>query len=97
MRVREHLLEQFPVLHGIIRAFRSPVLRLLVKMSVTQCPGLKYSRKVKQGKCITRLVVLLSPLSERGIRNIGERGVRERERITVNHLFMMRAGPISAH
>ena len=36
------------------------------------------------------------PLRKRGIKNIEERGVREREKIEVNLLFMMRAGPISA-
>ena len=39
----------------------------------------------------------LPPLRKRGIENIEERGVREREKIIVSHLFMMRAGPISAH
>ena len=90
-------MEQFPVLHGTIRAFRSPVLLLLVKMSVTQCPGIIYSKKEKQFKLVTRLVALLFPLRKRGIENIEERGVRGREKITVSHLFMMRAGPISAH
>ena len=80
MRMRERLLEQFPVLHGTIRASRSPVLLLLVKMSVNQCPGIIYSEKVKQFKCVTRLVALLSPLRKRGIENIEERGVREREK-----------------
>ena len=51
-----------------------------------------YSKKEKQSKCITRLVALLSPLRKRGIANIEGRGVREREKITVSHLFMMRAG-----
>ena len=37
------------------------------------------------------------PLRKRGIENIEERGVREREKIEVSLLFMMRAGPISAH
>ena len=67
------------MLHGTIRAFRSPVLLLLVKTSVNQCPGIIYSEKVKQFKCVTRLVALLSPLRKRGIENIEERRARERE------------------
>ena len=97
MRVRANLLEQFPVLRSTIQTSRSPVLLLLVRMYVNQCPGIIYSEKMKQFKCVTRLVALLSPLRKRGIGNIEERGVREREKIIVSLLFMMRAGPISAH
>ena len=60
-------------------------------------PRNNVQKKEKQSKCITRLVALLNPPKKRGIENIEERGVREREKITVSHLFMMRAGPISAH
>ena len=41
-------------------------------------------------------LALLSPLREKGIESIEGRGVRERERKEVRHLFMMRAGPVSA-
>ena len=57
-----------------------------------QCPGVIFKRITK-----TRLIILLKPLRERGIEDIEERGVREREKIEMNLLFMMRAGPISAH
>ena len=59
-----------------------------------QCPGIIFKEITK-----TRLIILLKPLRERGIEDIEERGVRERERekIEMNLLFMMRAGPISAH
>ena len=80
MRMRECLLVRFPVLPGIIQASRFPVLLLLVKVSVNQCPGIMYSRKEKQSKCIKRLVVLLSPLRKRGIvKHRRERRARERE------------------
>ena len=36
-------------------------------------------------------------LREKGIVNIEGRGMREREKIILSRLFMMRAGPISAH
>ena len=79
MRVHERLLVRFPVLPGIIPASRFLVLLLLVKVSVTQCPGIIYSKKKEQPKCITRLVALLSPLREKGIVDIEGRGVRERK------------------
>ena len=50
----------------------------------------------KLPKCVTMLIALPHPLRKRGIENIEERGVREREKTEVNLLFMMRAGPISA-
>ena len=79
--MHERLLVRYPVLPGIIPPSRFPVLLLLVKVSVNQCPGIMYSNKEKQFKCIARLVVLLSPLRKRGIVNIEGRGVREREKI----------------
>ena len=80
MHVRVSLLEQFPVLRGTIRTSRSPVLLLLVRMYVNQCPGILYSEKMKQFKCVTRIVALLSPLRKRGIENIRrERRARERK------------------
>ena len=97
MRVRERLLVQYPVLPGVIPASRFQVFLLLIPVSVTQCPGLIYSKKREQPKCIIKLIPLLFPLKEKGIVNIEERGVREREKIRVSHLFIMRAGPISAH
>ena len=79
MRVRASLLKQFPVLRGTTRTSSSPVLLLYVKMYVNQCPGVIYQEMMKLSKCVTRLVALLSPLRKRGIENIEERGVRERE------------------
>ena len=78
--VRERLLVQFPVLPGITPASRFLVLLLLVKVSVTQCPGIIYSKKREPPKCMIKLIALLSPLREKGIVNIEGRGVRERER-----------------
>ena len=41
-------------------------------------------------------LALLSPLREKGIVNTEGRGVRKNEKEGVRHLFMMRAGPVSA-
>ena len=95
--MRERLLVRFPVLPGIIPASRFLVLLLPVNVSVTQCPGIIYSKKREQPKCIIKLIALLSSLREKGIVSIEERGVGEREKIEMNLLFMMYAGSISAH
>ena len=97
MRVRASLLEQFPVLRGTIRTSRSPVLLLLVRIYVNQCTGIIYSEKDETIQVRNEASSSSLPLRKRGIENIEERGVREREKITVSLLFMMRAGPISAH
>ena len=96
MRMREDLLKQFPVLRGITRTSRSQVLLLHAKMCINQYPGVITKKIPKLSKCVTMLIALLNPLRKRGIENIEERGVQEREKTEVNLLFMMRAGPISA-
>ena len=53
-------------------------------------------RTPKLPKCIKMLIALPHPLKKRGIENIEERGVREREKTEVHLLFMMSAGLISA-
>ena len=47
-------------------------------------------------RCLPALRVLLSPLRREGPEKEELKGVRERERIEIVRLFMMRAGPISA-
>ena len=95
-RARERPLIIFPVHHGSTLTSRILVFQILVLVSVTQCPGLIYRVIKKQFKCVNKQLALLSPLREKGIINIEGRGVRERERKEVRHLFMMRAGPVSA-
>ena len=63
---------------------------------LNQCPGLLTMRILKPPKCLTMLSALLRPLRKRGIENTEEKDVREREKIEVILLFMMRAGSISA-
>ena len=79
MRMREDLLKQFPVLRGITRTSRSQVLPPHAKMCINQCPGVITKKIPKLSKCVTMLIALLNPLRKRGIENIEERGVRERE------------------
>ena len=45
-----------------------------------QCPGILTMRIPKLPKCVTMLIALPHPLRKRGIENIEERGVREREK-----------------
>ena len=71
-------------------------MQTLALVSVTQCPGLIYREITRPIQCVNKQLALLSPLREKGIVNIEGRGVRERERKEVRHLFMMRAGPVSA-
>ena len=97
MHVRASLLKQFPVLRGTTRTSLSQVLLLHAKICVNQCPGVILKKIPEISKCVTMLIALLNPLRKRGIENIEERGVRVREKIEVNLLFMMRAEPISAH
>ena len=90
---------RFPVPLGITQIFRFQVLLLPVETYpriLIQCPGLLTMRIPRPPKCITMLIALPHHLRKRGIENIEERGVREREKTEVILLFMMRAGPISA-
>ena len=90
-RARELPLKISRVPHGT--TLTSLVMCTLALVSVTQCPGLIY-RKVMT--CVNKQLALLFPLKGKGIVNIEERGVRERERKEERHLIMMRAGPVSA-
>ena len=72
------------------------VFPLLVLVSVTQCPGLICRITRERPKCIMPQIALLLPLREKGIVSTEGRGVREKEKVKMRHLFMMRAGPISA-
>ena len=94
MRARERPLKIFRVRRGTTQT--SPVIQTLALVSVTQCPGLIYREITRPIQCVNKQLALLSPLREKGIVNIEGRGVRERERKEVRHLFMMRAGPVSA-
>ena len=89
MRASERPLISSPAPRGLTLTSR-------ILVSVTQCPGLIYRVIKKQFKCVNKQLALLSPLREKGIVNIEGRGVRKRERKEVRHLFMMRAGPVSA-
>ena len=91
-----NIVQNSDALRGTTRTSRSQVLLLHAEMCVNQCPGVILKKIPKMSKCVTRLIALLNPLRKKGIENIEERGVREREKIEVNLLFMMRAGPISA-
>ena len=51
---------------------------------------------MKLPKCVMQKLALLSPLREKGIGDTEGRGVRKNEKKRVRHLFMMRAGPVSA-
>ena len=83
IRMREVLLKQFPVLRGITQTSRFQVLLLHAKMCLNilnQCPGVITMRIPTLPKCVTMLITLPHPLRKRGIENIEERGLRERER-----------------
>ena len=93
------LLNRFPILLGTIPTFRFQVLLPPVKLCLRiliQCPGLLTMRIPKPPNCLTMLSALPRPLRKRGIENTEEKDVRERGKIEVILLFMMRAGPISA-
>ena len=97
-RMREVPLKPSPVLRGITQTSRFQVLHLHAEMRLNipkQCPGVILKKITKRSKCV--IIVLPNPLRKKGIENIEERGVREREKIEMNLLFMMRARPISAH
>ena len=94
MRARERPLKISKVRHGITPT--SLLIRALTLVSVTQCPGLIYRKITRPFQCMKQQLALLSPLREKGIENIEGRDGQERERKEVRHLFMMRAGPISA-
>ena len=93
------LLNRSPVLLGTIQIFRFRVLLLPTKLCLyilIQCPGLLTVQMIKPPKYLTMLSALPRPLRKRGIENTEERDVREREKIKLLLLFMMRAGPIRA-
>ena len=94
MRASERPLKIFRVRRGT--TLTSLVFQTLVLVSVTQCPGLICREITRQFRCVNQQLALLSPLREKGIESIEGRGVREREKKEVKHLFMMRAGPDSA-
>ena len=77
--MREVLLRQFPVLRGITPTSRFQVLLPHTKMCIHQYPGVITKKILKLSKCVTILIDLLNPLRKRGIGNIEEKGVRERE------------------
>ena len=99
MRVLGIHWNQFPAPPGI-----TPIPRFQVFLPartfpriLTQCPGIIITMRIPEiPKCVTMLIALPHPLRKRGIENIGERGVQEREKTEEKLLFMMRAGPISA-
>ena len=91
MRARERPLKISRVRRGTTQT--SPVMCTLALVSVTQCPGLIYREIMK---CVNQQLALLFPLKGKEIVNIEERDVREREKKEERHLFMMRAGPVSA-
>ena len=75
MHARERPLKISRVPHGT--TLTSLVMCTLALVSVTQCPGL-ICRKVMT--CVNKQLALLFPLKGKGIVNIEERDVRERER-----------------
>ena len=94
MRARERPLKISKVRHGI--TLTSLRIRALTLVSVTQCPGLIHRKITRPFQCVKQQLALPSPLREKGIENIEGRDEQEKERKEVRHLFMMRAGPISA-
>ena len=94
MRARERPLKISKVHHGT--TLTSLQIRALTLVSVTRCPGLIHRKITRPFQCVKQQLVLPSPLREKGIENIEGRDEQERERKEVRHLFMMRAGPISA-
>ena len=90
-------LETIPVLRGITQTSRFQVLHLQAKMCLNIPKQIPRSNTQENNKTIQVRNEANSspqPLRKRGIQNIEERGVREREKIEMNLLFMMRAGPV---
>ena len=94
MRARECPLKISRVRRGTTQT--SLVIQALILVSVTQCPGLICREITRPFQCVKQQLALLSPLREKRIENIEGRDGQERERKEVRHLFMMRAGPVSA-
>ena len=98
MRMRERLLVRFPVLPGTIRAFRSPSAPSPRKSVCKPVPRNNVQQKGETVQVHNEASrSSLPPKEKRDRKHRRERRAREREKITVSHLFMMRAGPISAH
>ena len=94
MRARERPLIISRVRRGTTQT--SLIIRALILVSVTQCPGLICREITRPFQCVKQQLALLFLLREKGIENIEGRDGQERERKEVRHLFMMRAGPVSA-